>query len=287
MAKNRTINVQGYEIAISQVNQEDYICITDMAKTRNGDSRAIDIIKNWLRNRNTIEFLGGWETLYNPDFKVEIFDHFRKQAGLNSFVLNPQVWIEETSAKGIISKSGRYGGTFAHKDIAFEFGTWLSPSFKLYLIKEFQRLKETESPGSQLEWNFRRSLAATNYRIHTDAIKENLIPWGDIPQNADVYIYAEEADLINLALFGITIRQWREKYPNEASQGKNIRDCADSNRLIVLSNLESLNAMLIREKVDKKKRFELLRKTAISQLESLNKIRTAIPAVFEIPEGKE
>lgn len=189
MAKNRTINVQGHEITISQVNQEDYICITDMAKTRKGDSRAIDIIKNWLRNRNTIEFLGGWETLYNPDFKVEIFDHFRKQAGLNSFVLNPQVWVEETGAKGIISKSGRYGGTFAHKDIAFEFGTWLSPSFKLYLI--------------------------------------------------------------------------------------------------VLSNLESLNAMLIREKVAKKKRFELLRKTAVSQLGSLNKIKTAIPAIFEIPAGRE
>lgn len=271
MLKNRIINVQGHGINVSQFNNEDFICITDMAKTKEGDSRAIDVIKNWLRNRNTIEFLGAWESINNPNFKVEKFDHLRNQAGLNAFVLNPQTWIEMTGAIGLISRSGRYGGTYAHKDIAFEFGSWLNPTFKLYLIKEFQRLKEIESDTHHIQWNLRRSIAATNYRIHTDAIKEKLIPWGDLPQKGETYIYAEEADLINLALFGITAKQWKERFPEEAKEFKNLRDLADTHQLIVLSNLESLNSVLIRNDIEKQKRFEMMRETAISQLESLKK----------------
>ena len=271
MPKNRIINVQGHGINISQINNEDFICITDMAKTKEGDTRAIDIIKNWLRNRHTIEFLGAWESINNPDFKVEKFDHFRNQAGLNAFVLNPQTWIERTGAIGLISKSGRYGGTYAHKDIAFEFGSWISPTFKLYLIKEFHRLKEKENDTRHLQWNLRRSIAATNYRVHTDAIKEKLIPWSDTPQKGEIFIYAEEADLINLALFGLTAKQWKERFPEDAKELRNIRDYADTHQLIVLSNLESLNAVLIRNNIAKQKRFEMMREAAESQLASLKK----------------
>jgi hypothetical protein len=194
-------------------------------------------------------------------------------------------FAQKTNAIGLIAKAGRYGGTYAHKDIAFEFGTWISPSFKLYLIKEFQRLKEMEGNAQNLEWNFRRSLAATNYRIQTDAIKENLIPWGDTSQKIDVYIYAEEAELVNLALFGITSKQWKEKYPQKAAHYKNIRDFIDTNRLIVLSNLESLNAMLIRRGTDKMERYEILRETAISQLTSLNRM-VKDPVTIESPHQK-
>ena len=188
-------------------------------------------------------------------------------------------WAERTGAIGLIARAGRYGGTYAHRDIAFEFGTWISPAFKLYLIKEFQRLKETESDANQLEWDFRRSLAATNYRVHTDAVKEKLIPWADTPQKSDVYIYAEEADLINLALFGLTARQWKEKFPGKARQYKTIRDCADTRRLIVLSNLESLNAVLIRKDFGKKERFDILRETAINQLTSLSGSSNGVPVI--------
>lgn len=237
------------------------------------------VISNWLRRKDTIEFLGMWEQLHNTNFKLIIFDEFKNQAGTNRFSLSPQQWIEKTSAIGIISKSGRYGGTYAHKDIAFEFGTWISPAFKLYLIKEFQRLKEEESNANHLEWNFRRSLAATNYRIHTDAIRDKLIPWADEPQKSDILIYAEEADLINLALFGLTAKQWKEKYPEESDKYMNIRDCADTNRLIVLSNLESLNAALIRGNMSKEERFKVLRENAITQLQSLNKLKVDFQAL--------
>ncbi|MEY3241133.1 MAG: hypothetical protein RIR11_2571 [Bacteroidota bacterium] len=205
MAKNKTITVKGTEITIFQADQSDYISLTDIARYKDV-SNTDDIIKNWLRNRNTIELLGFWEQLYNPDFKPVEFDGFRKQAGLNSFVMTPKKWIETTNAIGIISKSGRYGGTFAHKDIAFEFASWISIEFKLYVIKEFQRLKEEENDRLKLEWNLQRTLSKINYRIHTDAIKENIIP--RLIDNKDTaLIYASEADLLNVALFGKTASQ--------------------------------------------------------------------------------
>lgn len=279
MVKKRAINVQDKVISVIDHQGDDYISLTDMIRHM---PNANVIINHWLRTKDSLEYLGLWEQLYNPDFKLTEFEGFRNEAGTNRFSLSPQQWIEKTRAIGIISKSGRYGGTYAHKDIAFEFGAWISASFKLYLIKEFQRLKEVEGNKEHLEWNFRRSLAATNYRIQTDAIKETLIPWGDTPQKKDVYVYAEEADLVNLALFGITSKQWKEQYPTEALQSKNIRDIADTNRLIVLSNLESLNAILIRKGVEKMERFEMLRETATSQLQSLNKIAKE-PAVIGSP----
>lgn len=205
MVKNKTITVKGTEISIFQAEQSDYISLTDIARYKDV-SNTDDIIKNWLRNRNTIELLGFWEQLYNPDFKPVEFDGFRKQAGLNSFVMTPKKWIETTNAIGIISKSGRYGGTFAHKDIAFEFASWISIEFKLYVIKEFQRLKEEENDRLKLEWNLQRTLSKINYRIHTDAIKENIIP--RLIDNKDTaLIYASEADLLNVALFGKTASQ--------------------------------------------------------------------------------
>jgi hypothetical protein len=243
------------------------------------------LVEHWLRNRNTVEYLGIWENINNPDFNYHEFEVIKTIAGLNSFNISVKEWAEKTNAIGLIARTGRYGGTYAHKDIAFEFGTWISPSFKLYLIKEFQRLKEIESNVNNLEWDFRRTLAATNYRIQTDAIKETLIPWGDTPQKNEVFIYAEEADLINLALLGLTSKQWKEKYPREALQCKNIRDSPDTNRLIVLSNLESLNAVLIRTGIDKMKRFEMLREAATSQLTSLNK-HAKEPVTMESPNVK-
>ncbi|SFE03688.1 KilA-N domain-containing protein [Chitinophaga sp. CF118] len=283
MAKKREITVQDKIISVIDHHDVDYISLTDMV--RQMPSSNI-VIGNWLRKKDTIEYLGLWEQLYNPDFKPIEFEGFKNEAGTNRFALSPQQWIEKTNAIGLISKSGRYGGTYAHKDIAFEFGAWINPSFKLYLIKEFQRLKEIEGDKSKLEWNFRRSLAATNYRIQTDAIKETLIPWGDTPQKNDVYIYAEEADLVNLALFGITSKQWKEKYPEEAFHHKNIRDSVDTNRLIVLSNLESLNAILIRKGMGKMERFDMLRETATNQLISLNK-SVKDPLAIESPNQKK
>jgi hypothetical protein len=283
MVTKRAINVQDKVISVIDHHGDDYISITDMVRPMPN----IDVvIGNWLRKKDTIEYLGLWEQLYNPDFKPIEFEGIKNEAGTNRFSLSPKQWIEKTGAIGLVSKSGRYGGTYAHKDIAFEFGAWISASFKLYLIKEFQRLKETEGNKEHLEWSFRRSLAATNYRIQTDAIKETLIPWGDTPQKKDVYVYAEEADLVNLALFGITSKQWKEEYPEEALHCKNIRDIADTNRLIVLSNLESLNAILIRKGVEKMERFEMLRETATNQLLSLNKI-TKEPAAIESPNRKK
>lgn len=230
MAKNKKIEVKGTEISIFKAKKDDYISLTDIARYKDA-SHTDSIIQNWLRNRNTIELLGFWEQMYNPDFKPLEFEGFRKQAGLNSFVLTPKRWIETTNAIGIISKSGRYGGTFAHKDIAFEFASWISIEFKLYVIKEFQRLKEEESDRLKLEWDFQRTLAKVNYHIHTDAIKENLIPFEINKQQAS-FIYANEADVLNMALFGKIAKQWRDENPNQKG---NIRDYATIEQLVVLS----------------------------------------------------
>jgi len=257
------IKVKGTEIAILTVAQkEDYICLTDIARYKNSD-RTDDLVRNWLRNRNTVEFLGVWEQIYNPNFKPVEFDGFKKQAGLNSFTLTPKQWIEKTNAVGIISKSGRYGGTYAHKDIAFEFAAWISVEFKLYLIKEFQRLKETEQ--KQLGWDIRRNLAKINYVIHTDAIKEHLIPAKLTTQQQNI-IYASEADVLNMTLFGMTAKQWREE--NLDKQG-NIRDYANISQLICLSNLENLNALFISEGKDQPERLKKLNDIAIAQMKLL------------------
>ena len=212
MAKIKKINVNGTEVSIVQNEDKDFICLTDMANAKESESRAADIIKNWLRNRYTLEFLGTWELLNNKDFKVVEFDHFKMQAGLPSFVLSISEWIQKTNAIGLLVKMGKYGGTFAHRDIAFEFGSAISASFKLFLITEFQRLKEDENDRLKLNWNLQRTLAKVNYRIHTDAIKESLIP-ATLSKEKINFVYANEADLLNVALFGITAKQWRDNNP--------------------------------------------------------------------------
>ena len=262
MSRVKKIEVLNSEIALQTINKADYICITDIARYKNSD-RTDDLIRNWIRNRNTIEFLGIWEYLNNPDFKPVEFDGFRKQAGLNSFTLTPKQWIEKTGAIGIFSKAGRYGGTYAHKDIAFEFASWISVEFKLYLIKEFQRLKEIER--KQLGWDIRRNLAKINYRIHTDAVRENLIP-PKITQARANRIYASEADILNVALFGMTAKEWRNN--NRGKKG-NIRDYANVSQLVCLSNLENLNALFIKEGLSPKDRLIKLNAIAIEQMKLL------------------
>ena len=237
-----------------------------MANSKESESRAADIIKNWLRNRYTLEFLGTWEQINNPDFKVVEFDHFKKQAGLASFVLSVSEWIEKTNAIGIIVKKGKYGGTYAHKDIAFEFGSAISVAFKLYLISEFQRLKEEEQ--KQLGWNAKRELAKINYRIHTDAIKTNLIP-PMLTSQQITFVYASEADVLNVALFGMTAKEWRDKNSNLKG---NIRDYASINELICLSNMENINALLINDKIPQSERLIKLNKIAIQQMKVLSEI---------------
>ncbi|MFA9187549.1 KilA-N domain-containing protein [Flavobacterium sp. FBOR7N2.3] len=264
MAKSNKIEVKGSEINILSNSEQDYICITDIARHKDPE-HIDDIIKNWLRNRNTIELLGYWEILNNPNFKPVEFDGFRKQAGLNSFTMTAKKWIESTNAIGIISKSGRYGGTYAYKDIAFEFASWISIEFKLYIIKEFQRLKEEENSSKKLEWNLQRTISKINYRIHTDAIKENLIPLS-LSTNQKNFIYADEADILNVALFGKTAKEWRTENPNEKG---NIRDMATIEQLVVLSNLESINAMLIQQEIIQQERLIKLNEIAISQMKSL------------------
>ncbi len=266
MAKTSKIKVEDKLISIVKQHEQDYICLTDMVRGEEGT----DHIRNWMRNRNTVEFLGLWETLHNPDFKGVEFDMFRKEAGLNSFNLTPRKWIEATNAIGIISKSGRYGGTYAHKDLAFEFGAWISPMFKLLLIKEFQRLKEIETNQYNLEWNVKRILTKTNYHIHTDAIKNYILPQKEYDKNKEWVIYAEEADLLNVALFKCTAKDWREANPKLAEKGMNIRDIASINELVVLSNLENLNALMIEQNIEKAERYNQLKKIAISQLKTLN-----------------
>ena len=260
------INVRDTEITIISVDDNDYISLTDMANSKESESRAADIIKNWLRNRYTLEFLGTWEQINNPNFKVVEFDHFKKQAGLASFVLSVSEWIEKTNAIGIIVKKGKYGGTYAHKDIAFEFGSAISVAFKLYLISEFQRLKEEEQ--KQLGWNAKRELAKINYRIHTDAIKTNLIP-PMLTSQQITFVYASEADVLNVALFGMTDKEWRDKNSNLKG---NIRDYASINELICLSNMENINALLINDKIPQSERLIKLNKIAIQQMKVLSEI---------------
>ena len=264
MAKNKKISVKGYDVVLYQNKDEDYISLTDIAKYK--DSNRTDyIIQNWLRSRNTIELLGLWETLNNPGFKPIEFDGFKKLAGLNSFTLTSKQWIEKTNAIGLVSKQGRYGGTYAHKDIAFEFASWISIEFKLYIIKEFQRLKNDENNRLQLEWNLQRTLSKINYRIHTDAIRENIVP-NLISKSQINFVYANEADLLNVALFGKTAKQWKEE--NTHSKG-NIRDTASIEQLVVLSNMESINALLIDQGLSQKERLVQLNKVAIRQMKSL------------------
>jgi KilA-N domain len=262
MAKNNKITVLGTEISIVEKNDSEYISLTDMVKGFGDDS----MIYSWMRNRNTLEFIGIWEELHNPAFKGNEFVTFKSQAGLNSFNLTPRKWIEATNAIGIISKAGRYGGgTFAHKDIAFEFGSWLSPKFKLFLIKEFQRLKDDENNRLQLSWNLNRTLSKINYRIHTNAIKEHIIP-ENITKLQSQIIYANEADVLNMALFGKTAKDWREANPNTSG---NIRDQASIEQLLVLANLESLTAEFIKMNLAQSDRLIKLNQTAITQLNAI------------------
>jgi hypothetical protein len=260
------VHVKGRDITIFNKEEADYICITDIARYKDA-GRTDYIIQNWLRNRNTIEFLGIWEHLNNPNFKPIEFDGFKKQAGLNSFILTAKQWIEKTGAIGILSKSGRYGGTYAHKDIAFEFASWVSVEFKLYLIKEFQRLKEEEQ--KQLGWDIKRNLARINYRIHTDAIKENLIP-PEVTGRQLNNIYASEADVLNIALFGMTAKDWRESNPGKKG---NIRDDANGAQLVCLSNLENFNTLFINEGMEQKERLQKLNAIAIQQMKLLTEDR--------------
>lgn len=257
------IIVQNTQINVLNFKEQDYISLTDMASAKEGDSRAADVIKNWIRSRYTIEFLGTWEIIHNPNFKVVKFDHFRKSAGLPSFVLSASEWIEQTNAIGIIVKKGRYGGTYAHKDIAFEFGSAISVPFKLYLIEEFQRLKTEEQ--QQLGWSAKRELSKINYRIHTDAIKQNLIPQEVTSAQASI-IYANEADVLNVAMFGMTAKQWREANPELKG---NIRDYATINELICLSNMENLNAVFIEQSMTQRERLVKLNQIAIHQMNIL------------------
>ena len=264
MARSKIILVKGISITTVKIENEDYISLTDIARNKNADEPK-DVVKNWMRSRTTIEFLGLWEQLNNPDFKGVEFDSFLFEAGSNSFTLSPSKWIETTNAKGIYSKQGNNGGTFAHKDIAFEFASWVSSSFKLYLIKEFQRLKSDENDRLKLEWNLQRTLAKVNYHIHTEAIKENLIPVSLTKEQIN-YVYANEADMLNVALFGMTAKEWRDTNPK--AEG-NIRDTATIEQLVVISNLESINAVLIQQNLSQAKRLNQLNDIAISQMKSL------------------
>ena len=262
------ITVQNTPITVLSVEEQDYISLTDMATAKEGDNRSADIIKNWLRNRYTIEFLGTWEVIHNPNFKVVEFDHFRMSAGLPSFVLSASEWIERTNAVGIIVKKGRYGGTYAHKDIAFEFGSAISVPFKLYLIEEFQRLKTEEQ--KLLGWSAKRELSKINYRIHTDAIKTHLLP-AEITREQASHVYADEADVLNVAMFGKTARQWREENPDLKG---NIRDYASINELICLSNMENLNAVFIEQGMPQSERLVKLNQIAIHQMSILKSDNT-------------
>ena len=269
MSKNRIITVQDIPITVSEADIDDYICITDMAAAKSDSSRAADVIKNWLRNRNTLEFLGTWEQIYNSDFKVVEFDHLKAEAGLHTFVLSASERIDKTNAIGLFVKKGRYGGTYAHKDIAFEFASAISPVFKLYLIKEFQRLKEQENDIKKIEWDAKRFLSKNNYLIQTDAVKNYLIPVCNYREELSWLPYAEEADLLNVALFGFTAKAWREANP-ELAKNSNVRDYSSINELTVLSNLETHNAQMIREGKSKEERFLVLKEIAEYQIRILN-----------------
>ena len=269
MHKNKVITVQNLPITISKEEIDDYICITDIAAAKSDDSRAADVVRNWLRNRRTLEFLSTWEEMYNPNFKVFESEHFKKQAGLLTFTPSVSEWVEQTNAIGVFVKKGRYGGTYAHKDIAFEFASAISPVFKLYLIKEFQRLKEEENNLKKLEWDAKRFLSKNNYLIQTDAIKNYIIPNCNYRDDLQWLPYAEEADLLNVALFGFTAKAWRESNP-ELAKSSNVRDYATINELTVLSNLETHNAQMIREGKSKEERFQILKEIADYQMQILS-----------------
>ncbi|MDR2853869.1 MAG: KilA-N domain-containing protein [Prevotellaceae bacterium] len=261
MNRKDIINVQGTEITVISTKDEDYISLTDMLKAKDGDF----FMSDWLRNRNTVEFLGIWESIYNPNFNYGEFAIIRSQAGLNNYKISVKEWVEKTNAIGLKATAGRYGGTYAHKDIAFEFGMWISPSFKIYLIREFDRLKQDEQQHLSLEWNLQRTLSKINYHIHTDAIKEEIMP-AVISKAQASFIYANEADLLNVALFGKTAAQWRSENPNNKG---NIRDLATLEQLVVLSNIQSINALLIRQGFPQSERLRQLNSTAITQMKSL------------------
>ena len=269
MQKNKVITVQNLPITVSKEDIDDYICITDIAVAKSDDSRAADVVRNWLRNRRTLEFLATWEEIYNPNFKVFESEHFKKQAGLLTFTPSVSEWVEQTNAIGMFVKRGRYGGTYAHKDIAFEFASAISPVFKLYLIKEFQRLKEEENNLKKLEWDAKRFLSKNNYLIQTDAIKNYIIPNCNYRDDLQWLPYAEEADLLNVALFGFTAKAWRESNP-ELAKSSNVRDYATINELTVLSNLETHNAQMIREGKSKEERFQILKEIADYQMNILS-----------------
>ena len=261
MTKNTKIEVEGRAITILHDKEQEYISLTDMLKAKDGDF----FISDWLRNRNTVEYLGIWESVYNSNFNYGEFAIIKSHAGLNSYKLSVKEWVEKTNAIGLKATAGRYGGTYAHPEIAFEFGMWISPQFKIYLVKEFQRLKNEENDRQKLEWNLQRTLAKINYRIHTDAIKDNLIPKA-ITNKQTAYVYANEADLLNVALFGITAQEWRDAQPDKSG---NIRDEATLEQLVVLSNMESINALLIRQGLTQAERLLQLNKVAITQMKSL------------------
>ncbi len=262
-----TITAKGLKIGIyTEDFQNEFISLTDIAKYKSDEPN--DVIKNWMRSRDTVEFLGLWETLHNPNFKPVEFDGFRKQAGLNAFTLSPTKWIESVNAIGIISKAGRYGGTYAHSDIAFEFASWISAEFKLYIIKDYKRLKNDENSKLSLNWNLNRELSKINYKIHTDAIKENLIP-PELTQAQKSFTYANEADMLNVALFGMTAKEWRELNPDKSG---NIRDYATLNQLLVLANMESYNAILINQSIPQQERLILIRDLVVKQLEATDKL---------------
>ena len=256
------INVKDTEITVVQVNNEDYFCLTDMLRAKDGDF----FITDWLRNRNTLEYIGIWEQVYNPDFNYGEFAIIKSQSGLNSFKISVKEFVERTNAISLQAKAGRYGGTYAHKDIAFEFAMWINPEFKIYIVKEFQRLKEEEQ--KQLGWSAKRELAKINYRIHTDAIKQNLIPPELTPAQKS-FVYADEADMLNVAMFGVTAKQWREANPDLKG---NIRDYATINQLICLSNMENLNAVFINDGLPQNERLEKLNKIAIQQMKVLENV---------------
>lgn len=268
MSRNNIIHVQGHTINITQIKDSSYISLTDICRGFGDDIH----IYNWMRNRNTVEFLGIWETLNNPNFKGIEFDTFRKEAGLNNFSLTPRKWIDATDAIGIISKAGKGGGTYAHKDIATEFCSWLSPTFKIYLIKEFDRLKEIEGSQHNLEWNIKRILSKTNYHLHTNAVKEHRIPQEQLPKEKEGLIYADEAEILNFAVFGYSSKTWREENQGLALKGMTLRDFASINELAVLSNMESINSVMLASKMQRNDRIRELRNLAQQQLKALDRV---------------
>ncbi len=265
-SKKRVLKVEGNEISVKKFDGEDYISLTDMLRSKDG----VFFVKSWLRNRNTVEFLGIWESMNNPNFNWNEFDLIKKQAGLNNFNISVKEWVEKTNAIGLRAVAGRYGGTYAHKDIAFEFGTWISPAFKLFLIKDYERLKEIETNQYQLEWDVRRVLASSTYIAHTDAVKDKIIP-KVLPWQAK-YQYADEADILNLAIFGATAADWRKDNPERAKRKENLRDSASIIDLLILEELQLENAELIRKGIDKESRFNRLRDLVVSKRTALEKV---------------